>query len=52
MVSPLSTLSPGDFTQDTIFPSVMVELSAGMKTSLIMEAISGQKITIRICYSI
>jgi len=32
--SPLVTLSPGDFSQDTIFPSVMVELSAGMKTSL------------------
>jgi hypothetical protein len=35
-VSPLLTFSPGDFTQETIFPSVMVELSAGMKISRIM----------------
>ena len=34
MGSPLLTLSPGCFSQLTILPSVMVELSAGMKTSL------------------
>ncbi len=31
--SPFFTASPGDFSHDTIFPSVMVELSAGMNTS-------------------
>ena len=36
-VSPFSTLSPGAFTQETILPSVMVELRAGMKTSRIIE---------------
>ena len=34
-LSPLLILSPGDFSQDTIFPSVIVELRAGMKISLI-----------------
>ncbi len=34
-LSPLLILSPGDLSQDTIFPSVIVELSAGMKISLI-----------------
>lgn len=32
-VSPLLTASPSDLSQLTIFPSVMVELSAGMKIS-------------------
>ena len=31
--SPFLTASPGDFNQDTILPSVIVELSAGMNTS-------------------
>jgi hypothetical protein len=30
-------LSPGDLVQETIFPSVIVELRAGIKTSRIME---------------
>jgi hypothetical protein len=34
MGSPLLTLSPTCFSQETILPSVMVELSAGMNTSL------------------
>lgn len=33
--SPFVIFSPGVFSQDTIFPSVIVELSAGMKISLI-----------------
>jgi hypothetical protein len=36
-VSPLAILSPGDFVQETIFPSVIVELRAGINTSWIME---------------
>ena len=32
-VSPFSILSPGDLSQEVIFPSVMVELRAGMKIS-------------------
>jgi hypothetical protein len=31
--SPRATLSPGDFNQLTIFPSVIVDDNAGMKTS-------------------
>ena len=31
--SPFDTLSPGFFSHDTIFPSVIVELSAGIKIS-------------------
>ena len=34
-LSPLLILSPGDFSQETILPSVIVELNAGMKISLI-----------------
>jgi len=34
-LSPLAILSPGDFSQETILPSVIVELNAGMKISLI-----------------
>jgi hypothetical protein len=34
-VSPFATRSPGDFVQETILPSVIVELKAGMNTSRI-----------------
>lgn len=36
-LSPLERTSPSDLTQETIFPSVMVELRAGMKISLILD---------------
>lgn len=37
--SPLLSLSPSDLIQETILPSVMVELRAGMKISRILALI-------------
>ena len=36
-LSPLESMSPSDLIQETILPSVMVELRAGMKISLILD---------------
>ena len=36
-LSPLESTSPSDLIQETILPSVIVELRAGMKISLILD---------------
>ena len=36
-LSPLESMSPSDLIQETILPSVIVELRAGMKISLILD---------------